>query len=224
MNYKTILDDFFSTCDGPVLDVFFSAYSILESIEAVDQPAALMYVCENALAIETNGSQRIEKNYYNDEQLKRANKKINQKFLPALDKLITECSKQSVTPQEFYGGLWELIQSPILSTKRERAYAVFRVIDHRLIPYRSVGTGVSMDEEMYNKVIDTIDTRILEDTEYILQLRYEQRTQRASLLLDKLLSLKTREQQVAYMAIIMNEIENKIRDKVKLALEKVNYD
>ena len=221
MNYKTILAEFFSTCDGIVRDVFFSVYSILESLDKTEQPAAFMYVCENALNSKSDYSNRIEKNYYTDMQVQKADEKINKKFMPALNALIEESARNSVSPLDFYAHVWDLIQSPILKTKRERALAVFRVVNHKLIPYRSVGIGLSMDDELFDNIVDDLENSVLADTEYILKLDYEQKTQRASLLLDKLLALKSVEEQVVYMSIIMNEVENNIRHEVKAALERI---
>ena len=73
MNYKKMLDDFFSTCDGKVINVFFVAYNLIESLDETEQPPAVMYLCENAWRVDNDGSYKIDKDYYSSEQLKRAN-------------------------------------------------------------------------------------------------------------------------------------------------------
>jgi len=49
----------------------------------------------------------------------------------------------------------------------------------------------------------------------ILNLYYEQKTQRASLLVDKLLSLEDKQLQAVYMTMIINEVEENIKDQLK---------
>jgi len=46
-------------------------------------------------------------------------------------------------------------------------------------------------------------------------LYYEQKTQRASLLVDKLLSLEDKQLQAVYMTMIINEVEENIKDQLK---------
>lgn len=221
MQYEKVLSDFLSTCDGLVLDVFFSIYSIIESLDETEQPAAVMYVCENALSSKSDYSKRIEKGYYTDEQIKNAEKKINKKFSPILNGLIEKCSKDSVQPVEFYKSVWKIIQSSIFKTKRERALALFRVVDHDLIPYRSVGVGLTMEQEKYESIVDDLERTVLDDTEYILKLSYGQKTQRASLLVDKLLSLHNKEEQTVYMALLINEVESNVKEELKAVIESI---
>ena len=219
MQYEKILSDFLSTCDGLVRDVFFSIYSIIESLDETEQPAAVMYVCENALSTKSDYSKRIEKQYYTDEQVEKAEEKIDKKFSILLDSLIEESSKNAVKPIDFYKAVWKMIQSSVLKTKRERALALFKVVDHSLIPYRSVGMGLSMKQERYESIVDAITEPVLYDTAYILRLDYQQKTQRASLLVDKLLALNSKEEQTVYMSIVMHEIEKNIKKEVMAAIE-----
>lgn len=221
MHYESVLAKFLSTCDGLVRDVFFSLYTTIESFDEKDQPSAIMYLCENAFTIKSDSSNRIEKEFYTDKQVAVAEQKIIQKFDPALNSLIEESSKNSVSPAHFYKEVWALIQSSIFKTKRERALALFRLVDHSLIPYRCVGIGLTMDQETYESAVENLGESILKDTEYILRLGYEQKTQCASLLVDKLLSLENKEDQAVYMTIIINEIENNIKGSIKDAIERI---
>ena len=57
--------------------------------------------------------------------------------------------------------------------------------------------------------------------EYILKLDYDQKTQRASLLLDKMLGLNSKDEQTVYLALLMKAIENNIREEIKEALDNI---
>ena len=221
MNYKEKVAKFFSSCDGLVRNVFFEAYLLIESLDKEDQPAALMYLCENAYRTKSDASNRIDKEFYTPEQLEKAEWKIVEKFTPSLNALIEICTKNKVEPIVFYTKAWELINSSGLKTKRERALALFRMADHELVPYRSVGMGLTMENSEYQKIVESLENSVLEDTEYILKIDYDQKTQRASLLVDRLLSLHSKEEQVVYLSIIMNEIESNVKEDLKSILDRI---
>lgn len=194
---------------------------LIESLDKEDQPAALMYLCENAYRTESDASNRIDKEFYTPEQLKKAERRIVEKYIPSLNELIETCTKNKVEPIVFYTKAWELINSSVFKSKRERALALFRMADHELIPYRGVGMGLTMENGEYQKIVESLEKNILEDTEYILKIDYDQKTQKASLLVDKLLSLHTKEEQVVYLSIIVNEIESNIKEDIKSILDRI---
>ena len=221
MTYEKKLTDFLSTCDGRVRDVFFSIYSIIDSLDEKEQASAVMYVCENVYKIRSDHSNRITKDYYTAEQVAKAGQIINQKFTPILEYLIEKSAKNSVAPIDFYSKAWELIQSSIFRTKRDRALALFSLADHELIPYRGVGNGMTMENEKYQSIVDVLKAKVLDDTNFILKMDFDQKTQRASLLVDRLLSLESKEEQAVYMAVLINTVENNIKENLKAALDDV---
>ena len=64
-----------------------------------------------------------------------------------------------------------------------------------------------------------IGESIFEDTLYIFNMHYEQKTQYASLLVDKLLSLEDRNLQTVYMSLILKVVETNMRDRLKSSVE-----
>ena len=64
-----------------------------------------------------------------------------------------------------------------------------------------------------------IGESIFEDTLYIFNMHYEQKTQYASLLMDKLLSLEDRNLQTVYMSLILKVVETNMRDRLKSSVE-----
>lgn len=221
MEFEKKIYNFFSTCDGKIMNVFFNAYSIIVSLEENEQPLAVRFLCENVFSIKSDNSNRIQKDYYSDEQIQKAGERIEEKFKPVLNALIEYCAKNNIAAGEFYEKIWQVIQSGMFKSKRERALALFTLADHELIPYRNVGTGISMSNDAYHRIIENLEKTVLPDTEYILKLDYDQKTQCASLLVDKLLSLETKEEQTVYLAMIMHEIKSNMREEIKALLEKL---
>lgn len=221
MDYEKKLFAFFSTCNGKIMNVFYNAYSIINSLEASEQPFAVKYLCENIHSIKSDNTNSIQKEYYSEEQVRRAGEIIEEKFKPVLSAMIELYSKKNIEPIDFYSEAWQVIQSSMFRSKRERALALFALADHDLIPYRNVGIGLSMSNDDYHAIVESLENTVLQDAEYILKLDFEQKTQRASLLLDKLLSLESREAQTVYLAIIMNEVMSNYKEHLKSTLEKL---
>jgi len=221
MKYEKLIHDFLSVCDGRISNVFYELYSIVDSLDEAEQPAAVMYVCENAYRIESDYSYRIEKDYYTVPQAWKAEQKLTEKFIPAIKSEINACAKAGIEPIELYSRMWKLIQSSMFKSKRERALALFWLADYKLIPYRSVGIGLTMENDEYKATFDSFPKSLLDETRYILKMDYDQKTQRASLLVDRLLSLNSKEEQTVYMTAIMDEIGDNVKAAVTSALDNI---
>ncbi len=220
MEYKKKLTDFLSTCSGKVSNVFFEIYKIIDSLDQKEQPLALMFVCENIFKIDTDSSDRIEKEYYTDVQIKKAHEKNENKFLPWLSDTIMHCIAHNIPAQQFYEMAWETIQhKQFFKTKRERAIGLFTLVDHELIPYRGVGVGITLSEEEFDEIYESLVSTHLEETEYILSVPYEQKTQKASLIVKKLDLLNSEEEKAVYLSVVMNQIERNIKDKLREMFE-----
>ncbi len=76
-----------------------------------------------------------------------------------------------------------------------------------------------MSNEEYRQILKDMGEEFLSETEYILDLDYEEKTQRASLLVDKLLMLNDRKKQSVYMAKIINSVEKNIKESIKGMLD-----
>ena len=220
MDYQERLHQFFSVCSGKVSDVFYELYDIIISFDNEEQPLAVRYACENVFNVESDSTYRIEKRYYSLEQYRKAVDIARKKFEPILNDLIQNSIRDSVDEDTFYRKVWTIIQNnKMFKTKRDRAYALFVLADNSLVPYRNVGTGISMENDEYRKIIDSFDASAILDTRYILKTSYDQRTQRASLLLDKLLALESKEERTVYFSIVLEELEDTLKGKMKEAID-----
>lgn len=219
MDYKQELKNYLSTCSGNVLNVFYEIYQIIKRVEENQQPEAIMYYIDIMPVIKSDKSYKIKKDYYTDKQLDTIRKKFQKKNVKNL--ILDEASKDSknnVQPIDFYRKIWNKL-SAICKNDKEAAYALFLLVDSDLIPYRSVGTGISMSNEEYAAGINKIRKTVFDDTVYILNLDYNEKTQYASLLVDKLLSLEDKNLQAIYMALVIKIAEENIKDSIKNYIE-----
>lgn len=220
MNYQEILIKYLSVCSGTVSDVFFELYGIIDSLEKAEQPFAVRFMCENIFKTDSDSSHKIKKSYYTMAQYKKAVETANKKFEPILEKIIENCIQDSIDEDSFYERVWKVIQeNSMLKTKRERAYALFKLANNPLVPYRNVGTGISMENDKFKETIDKFEDKFISDTRYILKIDYAQKTQRASLIADRILELTTEEERAVYLALVIEEVENKVKEKMKESID-----
>lgn len=215
MDYIKEIKEYLSVCSGKIMNVYYELYAIVEKIDEKEQPVAIEFICEHIESIDSDNSYKITKNYYTDEQLKRVTRKFVETGLHGIISDIAEnAAKEKLPPVQFYTLLWNrLIKT--YKTKRERALILYELPKNDLIPYKAVGTGLSMSNEEYRQTLKDIGEEFLSETEYILDLDYEQKTQRASLLVDKLLMLNDKKKQSVYMAKIINSVEKNIKESIK---------
>lgn len=220
MNYKQLLKTYLSTCSGKVINVFYEIYQIIKSIEKDLQPDAIMYFI-SILNTESDKSRTVTKEYYTDAQLDKIREKFQKENIQqSIYDEANNSSKNNIEPIEFYRNIWNKLNA-FCKDDKESAYALFILADHDLIPYRNVGMGISMPDEDYIAGMKKIGTSIFKDTMYIFSLRYEQKTQLASLLVDKLLSLEDKTLQTIYMTMIIQCVEKNMKDHLKNYIEEI---
>lgn len=214
MNYELMLKEYLSTCSGKVLSVLYEVYQIIKKVEEDLQPEAVEYFLTVVGEIESDGTNKVTKKYFTDVQLTKVRNKFESKnFEKAIQDEVTNDSQGDIEPIEFYRRIWEKIRA-FCKNDREYTYALFMLLDSNLIPYRKVGVGISMSEEEYAAGLQKLRDTVLEDTRYILKLRYHQKTQYASLLVDRLKLLEDSNLQAIYMATIVNIVEENIKKKI----------
>lgn len=220
MDYEQALRTYLSTCSGKVLDVFYEIYQIIKEVDPDTQPKAIMCLLELMMSTNSDASHRVTKKYYTDVQRDRIMKKFQKK---EAQRMISEeasaMAQVGAQPLEFYRSVWGKLRA-LCRSDREAAFALFLLVDNDLVPYRPVGIGISMSDEEYTAIAKRLHETSFPDSQYILRLHYEQKTQTASLLVDQLLSLKDRASQAVYMAMLIDEIEGNIKDRLRKRIEK----
>lgn len=219
MDYEQALRTYLSTCSGNVLDVFYEIYQIIKEVGPDEQPKAIMCFLELMMSTDSDASHRVTKKYYTDVQRDRIMKKFLKK---GVQQMISEeasaMAQADAQPLEFYRSVWGKLRA-LCRSDRESAFALFLLADNDLVPYRPVGIGISMSDEKYMTIAKRLQETIFPDSQYILRLHYEQKTQTASLLVDQLLSLKDRASQAVYMTMLIDEIEENIKERLRKRIE-----
>ena len=222
MDFKQKIKQIFTQSDGLVIDVFYEIFTIIDSLDSEQQYDAFSYACENAKNFKIDEENLVVvKTHFTEEKLSKYIPKLKRRFVREVEDIIFDSAKNNIPSSVFYGKVWDLISSNrICKTKCEKALAMFMFVDNELIPYIPVGTGLSMDDDEYNSIIDSFDSSMLKQTKMIMQMDYEQKTQKTSLIAEKIEKLDFQEQTV-YLSLIFNMIEERIKDELKSKIDSI---
>ena len=222
MEFQEKISQIFTKSDGLVIDVFYELYIYINSLDVEQQYAAFRYICENAKCYKADEQNLVAvKKHFTQEKLEKYLPKLNDCFVEKIQNTIIECSKSNVPEDVLYYEVWNIIQAKkICKTKHEKALALFLFANNEFIPYTPVGTGISMEDDKYQTIINSFDPSLLKQTKIIMQMRYEQKTQRSSLLVEKLQKLNFEAQSV-YLSIILDMLEQKIKDELKSKIDSI---
>lgn len=216
MNYKERIKDLFSKGEGRVIDLFYEVYNYVLSLDVSEQSEAIKYICENAKTFGTDEDNSIIIRRYFKEGTIEKNWDNANKFKTIIKEMAYDMSKDNADAKEFYSKLWEsIISNKICKNKHEKALALFFIVDSKFIPYRAVGTGISMENEQYKNISQNIADKFMKDVDYILQIDYEQKTQKASLLTEKMCSLETLEEKSVFISMLLDKLESNFKEKLE---------
>ena len=222
MDFKKRIDQILTRSNGLVIDVFYELYIFINSLDSEQQFDAFSYMCENAKCSSVDEENLVNvKNHFTEERLDKYLTKVKNRFVQEIEKMIVDSSKNGIPSDAFYKEVWNLIQSnKICKTKYEKALATFTFVDNALIPYIPVGTGLSMEDDKFNSIIDSFDPSIIKETRMIMQMKYDEKTQKSSLIIEKLQNLSFEEQSV-YLSIVLDMIEERIKDDLKSKIDSI---
>lgn len=215
MTYKEKIKDLFSKGDGRVIDLFYEVFCYILSLENSEQIDVVQYVCEKAKTFGTDDENNIKiRKYYTEEKFIKCLNNA-EKFKLKAKELVYDSSKNNVSMIDFYEQFWDMLTSNrICKNRYEKALALFFVVDSDLVPYHAVGVGLSMDDSLFATILTERIEPLMNDVDMILRIDYDEKTQRASLLVDKLLSLETIEQKSVFMAILIDKLDDIFKEKL----------
>lgn len=221
MDYVAEINQYLSTCSGRVIDVFYELYQIIKGVDDEQQGGAVQYLMEHVTRTESDETV-LAKEHYTQKQIETISRKLQRgKLQEFIDRAAGEASKAGADPLEFYTSIWGYIKGKYGKSDRECASALFTLADSSMIPYKAVGTGLTLDNEKYREIARGLRGGVLDEVEYILKLSYDQKTQAASLLADRLLSVEDEETRAVLMSLFINAVEDRMKNKLRQSVEEL---
>lgn len=174
-------------------------------IKEADEPCeAFSYFCEQSYAVDSPEGTEVE-TYFTATQIQT----LQKEFDSLLDGILNKLLSKHLDKSDFYRELWKNIESDVLFDEEEqKIYALYRIwIDGR-IPYFQIGDGVKMSNEEFRKSIEAVEN-LIHEIAFILNCKFEQKTERSSLLIDVLNRCKDEKEKAVVLAYIISATEVK---------------
>lgn len=140
-------------------------------------------------------------------------RKLIHRYGPIVDAYLEELQEEDFTEGEFYERLWNYIaESPVFQDKKARIIALFNCAIDRRIPYFQINRTkiLSMDDEEYYAIQEAIGNKLFAKLEYVLNANFEQKTERASLIVQMLDSCTNYKERCVLMTRIISYFEREI--------------
>lgn len=158
------------------------------------------YFLANIDSIDSDDSLTVEEKFTSNDL-----KVLKAEFGNLTDAIFEKILKENLDEDAFYSKLWTSItQNPMLDSEASKVFAIYYILIDARIPYYKLSDGMSMPNAKFAEISKQIEKDI-EKARFILRTnRFEQRTNRASVMLELLDSYKDTEKRVVLMAHILS--------------------
>lgn len=175
-------------------------------LESEEPQAAWQYFLENADYIASSEEKEVNA-YFTAQQLQ----KYEKEYASLIDALINKLVMRRCEKEEFYNELWKsAIESDIVCDgKNEKIYAMAKIWSDARIPYFKTKDGIKMSNEEFADIIEK-NKALLQEVTFILNCKYEQKTETGSMLLEVLERCKDSNEKAVVMAKILDLTERKV--------------
>lgn len=159
---------------------------------------AFAFLCEYSEDIESSKEHRIEKVFSEEDKYQ-----FTSQYGKMLDGFLEALLRENLPCIDFYKKLWEFIsKDSLLVEKKQKAFALYYIwIDVR-IPYYQLQEGIKMSNEDYQAYNRDLGETI-KKARFILFAPTDQKTERASRLVDLLDTLDDKREKAVLMSHIL---------------------
>lgn len=179
-------------------------------LEAEEPEAAWKYFFENADYIDSSDEKEVDA-FFTAQQLQ----KYEKEYADLIDALLNKLIMRHCEKEEFYNELWESIMKSdvVCDGKNEKIYAIARIWSDARIPYFHVKDGIKMSNEEFEDIIKK-NKALLQEVTFILNCKYEQKTETSSMLLEVLERCDNNKEKAVVMGKILDLTEKRVLYKI----------
>lgn len=145
--------------------------------------------------------------------------KYTNSYSRLIDTYIEELEKNQPSEQEYYHLLWTFIRdNPVLPNEKARAVALYRCACDRRLPYFRLDKDqmLSMDQEEYLASNEKLGQKNLAKLQYILHADFDQKTERASLIIQMMDQITDYKLRCVFMSHLIDYLD---RELLRMRLE-----
>lgn len=174
-----------STWDGEFEDLCFELYSMLEKETKEGVFEYFQLICEKLEDIDSDKSRKIDA-YFTEGEIDGFRSLYGKYVDVSINSVRCKVVSQKLQIKDFYRLLWQLVfENSILTSEKEKAFGLLWILADAGIPYRDIGTPLSMEDDEYKSIVDD-NKESVKRIQYILSIPLKQRTEVASLILNEL--------------------------------------
>ncbi len=212
-NVQQNIINILKSASGDKEDIAYRIYTEITCLEE-EGSEALEFFLENSEQIESTEEKRVEKIFSEEEKYQYA-----KTYGKIIDGTLEILLKKGLNKKQFYVELWKFIyENPILEGDKLKAFALFYIwIDVR-VPYYEMESGMKMGNDEYAEICKELFEKIRK-ARFILNIPTEQKTERASRLINLLNEVKSQREQVVLMTQILN-----LSDKSEMIISQLIKD
>lgn len=201
-----------STGNANYLNLCVPILAIIKQAPEKERASLLRYVCENFEQIESDKQISPDCIIINDNE----KEKLSKLYRKLSDEMLISLVSKNLKEDVFYSELWNIVINPFFNTSNAQAFVMFNMLMDNQIPYYYSEDGTKMADEKFKQLSKKLFNEIAK-ARFILSREFDQRTQRASIIIEILNKLE-KEEQIVLMAHIFGLFDSK-NDKAMRALQ-----
>lgn len=184
------------------------AYQIIRGSKTEDRASILEEFVTGFRATPTDGSMKLPTVITKMEE-----RELMERYGSYVDQKIEELIEDNLEEHEFYDKLAEFIVSDdMLRDGAAGAIAIFDCVIDKRFPYHrvDVSKALTMDQERYLEIIKIIGDNELDQIDSTLNYDFEQKTERASVVLSLIEARENYEERVVMMSRVLTHFEREM--------------
>ena len=178
---------------GEQLDVCYQIYKVIVSTLG-KEAEALRFFLENSELIEPSNEERVKAIFSKEESLE-----LEEMYVQMINGMLAALLTKNLSVNEFYEELWgAIVDNPILKEEKVKVFALYYIWIDMRIPYFQLDKGIKMSNEEFADITrQRLDD--IKKMRFIMTAPLEQKTERASLLLNMLDTVKEKKEKTVLM-------------------------
>lgn len=223
-NIKSEFKQKFGTYSGNRFEICYDIYNGLMSNNKEDRIELLSYACNHFGITDSDGSFSPCGSGISQSEVSDLKDEYGQTVDTLLDALLQKAIKANMSAELFYENVWNLIiQNPIFSEEKEKAFALYYILIDARIPYYPINPGMEMNNAEFRSLIEECEEAI-QTAKFVLAVDFPQKTMEASNLVDIILSQDDYKKQVVVMSRIVLELRDRNKRLLDTLLDKIKED
>ena len=209
---------------GDAFDICSDIYTYISESSEEERVHLFSLACREYGVIDSDGTLSVPISSVSNTRRDELKASYGKVIDALLDSSIRVAMNVKMDEDTFYKQLWEnIVCNSLFSTEEERLFALYYIMIDKKIPYFTITNGLAMENKRYQSLMEDYES-IIQKIKFILAVKFDQRTQEASNLLDILLAFDDYDVQVMLLSRIVAELRSDRRDVVSELLRKITQE